>query len=612
MNIWDPRRVIWLALAAAPLWACGDDSDPGDESSAGKGGAGVAGAKATGGSKPNDGGGGASAGEVGEPTEPGVGGEGGVPTGIEPSAGAGGELSEAGSGGTGPSGEGGEGGGDQPPVNVCPALPTVLSLSGCTGVGPLCSVSQDDCEFTANCGGRLFEGELQANGNFTLEGADVTAANGAVTETTCAGQVRPAGVTASCSNTVTPTEGEASTTQCQLAVDPLVAPGISCIALPKRLQNLVLAPQAPLTGASVTLGSCDIIQDGCNFQAECDNDVVFTGTATKTGFTFTRALTALAAAQTPNATEQNPNPVPAFAAGATVNHSCPSTVNGTSVSGLCSAGNVGGGQNAKPATSLYTVTSTASGLPGSCNAIGPFTEELFVLDSCPILEQGEGDVPGIGEPICAFQQNGCVWQVTCGTDLQFGGVLQPGQTKAEWRLPTGTPCEASFDAAGKLSGKCTVPGQTACNLSSKAPVPAPASCPQLPTTDFYSNGCGGGDPLNCRVTLQNGCDFAAICDFSNRFPDVLFAGKASTDANGVDKLEFNGLGGRTCSVQKATAAEIADPSQFRVEGEWYGDCVLPAAQGGGGCRNNFSITENEDGTFTSTGNYRGLRVYFSP
>ena len=29
-------------------------------------------------------------------------------------------------------------------------------------------------------------------------------------------------------------------------------------------------------------------------------------------------------------------------------------------------------------------------------------EQLFVLSSCDVLKSGEGSLPGIGEPICAF------------------------------------------------------------------------------------------------------------------------------------------------------------------------------------------------------------------
>ena len=613
MNILDPRRLIWLAFAAAPLWACGDDSDPGDGGAgAGKGGgAGVAGGTNNGGKQT------ASGGEGGEPSIIIDGGEGGVPgPGPEPTAGVGGDPgSEGGFGGSGGNPEpetAGAGGEPGVPGPVYPQFPSVLSVTGCTGVGPLCSVTQVEGEITANCGVRRFTGEVEEDGDFTLVGDNVTAANGTVTATTCAGQVRASGVTATtCSNTVTPSGGTPSTTQCTLAVDPLIAPGISCLALPKKFDNLVFAPKAPLTGASITLGAGDVIQDGCNFQATFPNNVVITGTASKTGISFTRSLAALADAQTPNATEQNPSPVPAFLKDAVVNHSCTAAINGTSVTGECTAGNVGGGANAKPATSLYTLASPASGLPGSCSAIGPFTEELFVLDSCTILKNGEGNVPGIGEPICAFQQNGCSWQVSCGPNLVFGGVLEPGQTKATWQLQTGTPCEASFDASGKLVGSCTVPGQAACNLSSKSPAPA-VGCPQLPTTNFFSHGCGNdtdGRPLDCRLTLQHGCDFAAICDFNaTRFPDYVFAGKTSTE-NGIDYMKFPGLSGRQCTVQRATAAELEDEAQCRAPGEWYGDCLTPAGQG---CANTFQCVASEEGAYPSpfSNIRRGLRIWF--
>jgi hypothetical protein len=189
--------------------------------------------------------------------------------------------------------------------------------------------------------------------------------------------------------------------------------------------------------------------------------------------------------------------------------------------------------------------------------------------------------------------------VDCGGENVFGGKLAATAAKAEFKLATGTPCEASFDQNGNLSGKCTVPGQASCNLSSKAAVAGKSGeCTALPVgTNFESNGCGGG-PLDCRVALQHGCDFKAICSFTSRYPSLVFTGEVNQEGQGGrNRLEFNGIGDYSCYVEEASAQEIA--TDGRVAGEWYGQCENSQ---GGLCRNNYNPT-------TGTG-FRGLRLFF--
>jgi hypothetical protein len=377
-------------------------------------------------------------------------------------------------------------------------------------------------------------------------------------------------------------------------------PGISCIELPGDFSSFQFD--------TTDIGECKVIQNNCAFQATCESGVVV-GTATATGATFNYTLKAKANAAAPE------NGTPAFLKDANVSHSCSTTLSGDALQGTCSAGAYGPrGATPIPATSVYAFEAVTSTPVAVCSAIGPFTEDLFVLDSCEILKEGENGAPGIGEPICAFQQNGCIWKVTCITDptkpLVFSGKLTPGQTKVNWNLGTGTPCEAGFDANGNLTGQCTVPGEAACNIKSKAAAPA-AGCPQLGTS-FTSRGCGNdadGSPLDCRLSLQHGCEFAAICDFTEtRFPDSIFAGRASTEG-GVDYMKFPGLGGRSCSVQRATAEEVANPATCRAAGEWYGDCLTAT---GGGCANSFQCVADANGNYPSpfSNVRRGLRVFF--
>jgi len=609
MNIWDPRRVIGLSIVAAALWACGDD-DKGagpNDSTAGRGGSSSAGRPSSAAGKANSAGSSGSGASIDAGGEGGIGGgagsidDGGEAGQVGVSGGNGGGSGGASGGSSGASGgSGGNSAGSGGGGSLYPTVPPSIAFSGCTGVGPICSVTQDNEKLSLKCGTRIFTGTIQSSGNYTLTGTPLTSGTTTVTttNTTCTGQVRPSGVTGTCENTVSPPPASGSaTTSCTLsATRPL--PGISCLELPSKFSNFEFDAK--------NLGECTTIQNNCNFQANCADGVVV-GTATKTGASFSYTLTAKAAAAAPEGT------TPAFAQGAQVSHSCATTLTGGALQGTCSAGAYTRSP-AIPATSVYAFEAKAPTSVPVCSAIGPFSEHLFVLDSCPLLKDGEGTEPGIGEPICSFQQNGCIWKVTCVSDpakpLVFSGKLTPGQTSVSWRLETGTPCEAGFDAKGNLSGKCTVPGAAACNLSSKAPAPA-VGCPKL-ATKFSSLGCGNdsdGVPLDCRKSLQHGCNFAAICDFNTtRFPDSLFAGKTSTE-NGVDYLKFPGLSGRSCTVQKATAAEIADPANCRAAGEWYGDCLTPT---GGGCANTFQCVADVNGVYPkpSSNIRRGLRLWF--
>lgn len=592
------RKLIFCAVITASLYGCGDDSDGGADGASGSSGSSSAGTSSKGGSSGTAGtsgkGGSSSAGEgnAGEPTG-GTAGSGGSTT--EP-GGAGGEV-------TGSAGEGGAG----EPVSPYPKFPESIAFSGCSNVGPICVVTQNEGQLSLQCGTRAFTGTIAENGDYTVTGTPLTSGTTTVTTTTttCTGNVRPSGVTGTCSNTVDPppTNGNPATTTCTLAATASLLPGISCVELPSAFSTFQFD--------TTDIGECKLVQNNCNFMASCD-DAIVVGTATATGATFNYALKAKANAAAP---VTDPPTAPSFLKDANVNHPCTTTLSGDALQGTCSAGaySVRGGTSL-PATSVYDFEAVASAPVPVCSAVGPFTEDLFVLDSCQILEEGEPNVPGIGEPICAFQQNGCVWRVTCITDpvapLVFGGKLTPGQTKVEWKLTTGTPCEAAFDASGNLSGKCTVPGQASCALKSKAPAPA-VGCPQLGGT-FTSRGCGNdsdGIPLDCRLSLQNGCDFAAICDFNaSRFPDSIFAGKTSTEG-GVDYMKFPGLGGRSCSVQRATEAEYSDPTKCRVEGEWYGDCLTAT---GGKCADTFQCVADANGNYPSpfSNIRRGLRLFF--
>lgn len=479
---------------------------------------------------------------------------------------------------------------DGTPESPYPALPSVLSLSGCdaVGLGPLCSLTQNESNLRVNCGGRIFEGTVSEIGDVTFASASGAEASGAG-PLSCKGRFIAGQVTATCSRTGA--SGQAET--CNVVSDRQILPGVTCLELPSQLESVTLCASGDEKGGkTIQAGTCKVIQDGCIFQAECADDVVFTGTVSRTGVDFAQQLIALEDAQTPA------NGEPAFLKGQVVAHACSAELSGTSLTGSCGAGAAGrGGVN----TSVCGVTGKATSLPPTCGPLSDANEKLFALDSCEMLRDGAGPgEPGIGQPVCAFRQNNCIWEVNCGNDpmLTFTGRSTPGASRVEWKLFTGTPCEASFDSAGNISGSCTVPGQPACAIGNlKSPTPGSASCPALPLgTNFTTNGCGGGVTIDCRLSLQHECDFMAICSYSARYPDFVVAGTSSF-IDGRPHLSFNGLADYKCYVDKATEEEIS--SGDRQSNEWYGQCTNSV---GGQCRDNYNPV-------TKTG-FRGLRLYF--
>lgn len=487
-----------------------------------------------------------------------------------------------------------DGTGGSTPGSLFPQLPSVLSLSGCAavGVGPLCSVTQVEDAVSANCGGVIYEGDIDEDGLFKLVSPETTNEAGETSGVQCIGELKFGRLrTASCVKTTSAVGVPDAEVTCELASDPVVLPGLGCLELPSTLKDVVVCAEgAAANGDTITAGDCKVVQDGCVFQAECADSVVLTGSVTATGVSFNQQLTALANAQ---------GETPAFVAGDVVNHACTAALAGNSLSGSCGAGRQGrGGVN----TSVCSVTASAPTLPAVCETLAPTNEHLFVLDSCDILKNGEGGDAGVGEPICAFRQNNCVWEVQCGSNLVFSGRTAPTDTKAKFLLDTGTPCEVAFDSAGKMTGKCTVAGEAACNLSSKTAVPGGA-CDIMPETaeGFYGRGCGDGGNarLACTGSLQHGCNFMSTCEFTGAGP-LLVAGEVKINESTTrNRLEFNGIGDYQCHVEEANASDIANDA--RVEGEWFGQCQNSVTQGV--CRDNYNAE-------TNPGGFRGLQIFW--
>lgn len=605
LRAWS-RAVFTGAVAfGAFAAACGDSNDPapagagGTVSGAGSGGALVNGGAGSGGALPSAGS--TAGGGAGAPS----GGTAGMPNGGT----AGGEAGGTDSGGAGSGGVGGAGGAGGA-ASAYPQLPATLSLSGCTtqGVGPLCTVQQAEGTFTANCGGTKLTGTVSKDGSVSLVKPETTSATGAKVNTSCTAKLAFGKLSGSCTEQVGAVgETAPSSTQCTLSSDPVVQASFACLELPKTLSSLVLCKEGTTAGGTtVDAGACNIVQDGCNFQAECGSGVTLVGTVSATGVAFKQKLKALADAVTPA------GGTPAFLKGAEVDHSCTATVDGQKLTGSCGAGAAGRGTSN---TSVCAVEGMSAVVADSCAPLTPSAGEfLFVLDSCDPLKNGIEGNPGIGEPVCAIRQNNCIWEVQCGSEptLHFEGRLSPtGERKLQWKLATGTPCEATVSASGKVSGKCQVPNQPACPLASKSPVAGGAACPAVPPgVDYWVRGCGATneDHFSCAAAVQHGCNYMSACTFrgmkllvsgSTSYGEAGGAGGAGgATGAGRPHLTFNGLPGWSCYADAATEAEIS--SGDRLAGEYYGQCTNAS---GGQCRNNYNAT-------TAPNGFRGLQVFF--
>jgi hypothetical protein len=131
-----------------------------------------------------------------------------------------------------------------------------FKLEGC-GFSDLCFATQTGCSWSLNCGGDLKVGVTTPGGafEFSHEGQ------------ACVGRVENGQFVGTCSK-----DG----TSCAFAPGS-IAPPSSCFALPANVTA---------TGCGPTLG-CQVLQDGCNWQASCNGgQVALSGTSDATGIDF--------------------------------------------------------------------------------------------------------------------------------------------------------------------------------------------------------------------------------------------------------------------------------------------------------------------------------------
>ena len=503
-------------------------------------------------------------------------------------AGEGGTTSNAGEGGT--AGQGGSAGSTSSPL-----IPELVSLVGCRGVipGPLCTFEQDGETVTGNCGGTDVSGTVSEENALSFSySIPATTTVGAISGS-CSGKVANNAISGECS-VATAALGDvpASTATCALSSETQIQGGVGCSQLPEIFEEFNICVEGAAAGQETfNEKNCKVSQDACDFQVECDSGRTITGTATGNSLRFYEDFKALADAETPT------TGVPAFLQGEVALHRCDGTLDGGSFTGSCAAGRA---SRAGVYTSVCSTNAAAATLPPVCGPLSPSTGEmLFVLDSCDAMKNGEGSSPGIGEPICAFRQNNCAWELNCG-GLMFEGLAKPGETSLSWKLPTGADCEASFDAQGHVAGTCSVPGLFTCPLKDMPAVPGGEGCSSYPIGQtFTSRGCGNGsgDRMECRLSEQHGCNFAHICSFAS-LPSAVFMGKATQTNSGAGRVDFKGLGNYQCWAVEPTATDLSS-DLFRAANEWIGDCETPT---GATCFNNWDAT-------AGTG-FRGLQLFF--
>jgi hypothetical protein len=213
----------------------------------------------------------------------------------------------------------------------------------------------------------------------------------------------------------------------------------------------------------VTYQSCNVIQAGCTYQANCDN-----GAAILSG--------AVVGAQI----QWNPSV-------AGKSYRCQGPIVDGAVRGACTQT---GNNTPMPAT-CSDFAATVPVAPSTCEETLPSAG--FALSGCGL------------DGSCFAVQRGCVWQVACSSGVYNGTA---SATNAfQFTGPGGRSCTASV-VDGAWRGQCEGGGES-CGFAPVEPV-QDTSCFQLPEQLLW-RGCGTVSGYACS-TFQSGCNFAASCN----------------------------------------------------------------------------------------------------
>lgn len=320
----------------------------------------------------------------------------------------------------------------------CEPLPSAFVWEGSCGLRSPCHLtSQVGCSWTASCRGQVISGEATSATSFPF------AYSRGATQLDCTTDLVDGELTGTCI-------GDAGS--CSLNSNQSPDPSPNC--------DHVLGLSS-VVACGTSESACDVIQEGCIYQAQCEDGTIRTGSVNDADLTWDiddRASTG-------------------------ERYRCEAPIVDGVASGSCARRDGSG--------------------PDSCS---DFRAEarLLELGSCVESLPAQGfKLEGCGLDGAAFaSQRGCVWEIVSQAG-SFGG-LATGQGSFEFVSPAGQSCAGSV-VDGKFAGSCGS-GAGACNFTS-VDTAADESCFQLPRV-ITTRGCGFAVPTPFDV-VQDGCNFYA-------------------------------------------------------------------------------------------------------
>lgn len=350
----------------------------------------------------------------------------------------------------------------------CEALPSGFAFTGACGLRSPCHVIQDGCSWQATCRDQVFSGEGEGT-SFPF-----IALNG----DECSASLVDGELVGTCSS---------GDDVCEFATNTNPPPVVDCEALPDTITDV--------TACGVTYAACDVVQDGCRYQANCDNGAaILNGSVVgdELQWNFVRDAKSFR---------------------------CQAPIVAGAVQGSCVQ---------RLVEDPTTCDDFAATVP---RRAGPVCEESlptegFVVEGCGL------------EGLCFAFERGCAWEVVCN-GVTHAGVASATNSFA-FTGKDGLACTASV-IDGVLTGSCA-DASTSCGFSAREPV-VDQSCYQAPS-DLLFSGCGWTD-LPCQF-LQDGCAFAANCNNG----EILTVGTAN--ASGV---AFKGAGSFLCEASLNEAGD---------------------------------------------------------
>lgn len=346
----------------------------------------------------------------------------------------------------------------------CEPLPSSFALEGSCGLRSPCHVEQQGCAWEASCRGQVLRGEGAGNSYPFIDN------EGRV----CTGSIVDGRFAGSCVD-----ESE-QTCEFQANEAPALKP--YCAPLPKTISNV--------TACGESHASCDVIQDGCTYQASCNGGAdLISGTVQDNSLRWDTTV-----------------------AGKSVR--CTGELVDGKVAGSCAER---GRDIVDPLTcDDFAIDAPSDGAGGSCEETLP--SEGFALAGCGL------------DNLCFATQRNCVWQVACGEQVYGGTASEANQfafTTADGRSCTGSVVD------GEFVGSCEGGGES-CQFAPTELAPI-AGCFEVPAR-VQTGGCGAF--WDCDV-VQSGCDFQARCQGG----EYAITGTARPTG-----ITFPGLTGYTCAA----------------------------------------------------------------